>query len=155
KNWILTNGLDEINTAIRFTLDHTLILLHVQDKLNNQDLNQNQISELEKELTQPIARKHLPPLINEIEAKLDDELTYKSEILSINNARNCLTHDNGIVIPRCCNSVDNNSLEIHGNRFTLFYQVKGETEKVPVEFNKPGPRGAGVFLGGEKFTLTF
>ncbi len=62
--------------------------------------------------------------------KLTAPLLYKSEILSLNKARNCLVHRNGFVTDKDTNDALNTELRIEYSRMRLFY--KNDLEEIEV-----------------------
>lgn len=101
KNWILKKGFEDLIKGIEYFLKETCILLF--DKHGQGDSKDNTYLELKEKND----KLHIPDLLDKIEGKLKTDLKWKEEILSINKARNCLMHRNGIVSTRDINTSEN------------------------------------------------
>ena len=151
KKWVLINGFEDIHKCFRVTLERLYVLKKVEEKIKSEEITN--LIELEKELTVKASNFYFDKLINEVNLMFDEPLEYKSQIESINYARNCLVHTNGIVTTRHCNNLEKNKLIIFGIRFKMFFK-KGEDERI-AEIGKPGPENAALMLGAEEFQIEF
>jgi hypothetical protein len=99
KNWVVKKGLEDLIKGVSIMM---LGLCDICDKYEQitkmTTLDENTVKEV---FNAPIRRKivklGLPDLIKKVSNYLDGEEKYKDQILSINNARNCLIHRNGFV----------------------------------------------------------
>lgn len=151
KQWILKNGFEEIHNCIRITLERLYVYKEIEVKLNaNPSVN---ITYLENELKLKANKFNFPDLTKNINIRFSEPLQYQKNIETINNARNCFVHRNGIVGSKDFNNNAKDKLIITGNRFKMFFK-KGEDE-TPAEFGKPGPENAALMLGAEEFNIEF
>ena len=151
KQWVLKNGFEDIHNYIRTTLERLYVFKNVEAEIKKGSTIK--VDELEIELIQKANKLNFPVLIEKITNLFDEPLDYQKHIESINNARNCFIHRNGIVGEKDINNAQIKKLEIIGNRFKLFFK-KGDQEVI-AEFGKPGPENAALMLGGEEFIIDF
>jgi hypothetical protein len=151
KKWILINGFEDFHKCFRVTLERLYIYKKVEEKTKSEEITN--LEEFEKELIVKASNFYFDKLINEVNLMFDEPLEYKSQIVSINNARNCLVHTNGIITTRHCNNLEKNKLIIFGMRFKMFFK-KG-VDEIIAEIGKSGPENAALMLGAEKFQIEF
>jgi len=151
KKWVLVNGFEDIHKCFRVTLERLFILKIVDNKTKAGDTFN--LEEVEAELKVKASNLYLDQLVNSVNSLFPEPLQYQKQIVSFNNARNCLIHTNGIVTTRHCNNPEKDKLIIIGNRFKMFFK-KGEVETI-AEFGKPGPENAALMLGAEEFQIEF
>lgn len=77
-----------------------------------------------------------PKLISEIEVDLNISIPLKSEILSINQVRNCLVHRNGLVTDEDINNIEHDCLELSYNEFAFLSEIDGNMTEVKWEHKK-------------------
>jgi len=151
KRWLLINGFEDIHSCIRTTLERLFVFKAIENQLNdNPSLD---IKGVESDLKIKANKFNYPTLCNAVHTELKDTLTYERHLESINNARNCLVHRNGIVTTKDCNNDQKDKLIITGNGFKMFFK-KGD-EEVLAEVGKPGPVNAALMLGAEEFNIEF
>ena len=151
KKWVLVNGFEDIHKCFRVTLERLYILKTIDNKIKSSETLK--IDEVEAELKVKASNLYFDQLINSVNSLFSEPLRYQKDILSFNNARNCLVHTNGIVTTRHCNNREKDKLTITGNRFKMFFK-KGEDEII-AELGKPGPENAALMLGAEEFQIEF
>lgn len=151
KHWSLKNGFEDIHTAIRTTLERLYVFKFIESKMNQN--SEFDFSELQKELLTKANKENFPTLLNKINDFFEEPLAFRKYIESINNARNCFVHRNGIVGKKDLNNINSDKLEILGRRFKTFFK-KGD-EEVVAELGKPGPENAALMLGAEEFKIEF
>lgn len=151
KKWILLNGFQDIHNCFRTTLERLYILRTISREI--QEVESHNIEEKESELKIRATIFNYPTLISNVNALFEEPLKFQIQMESMNNARNCLVHTNGVVTERHCNDSDKNRLIIYGNRFK-FYFKKGD-EEVIAELGKPGPENAALMLSSEEFQVEF
>ena len=81
---------------------------------------------------------NFPTLINEIEEGLKIVLPFKSEIISINQVRNCLVHRNGVVADKDINDKGNNCLQLCFQELITLSEMNGQIIEVKWEHKKHG-----------------
>jgi len=151
KQWILKNGFEEIHNCIRITLERLYVYKEIEVELKaNPSAN---LTDRENELKLRANKFNFPDLTNNINHRLAEPLQYQKHIETINNARNCFVHRNGIVGSKDFNNSDKDKLIITGNRFKMFFK-KGE-EETPAMLGKLGPENAALMLGAEEFAIEF
>jgi len=77
----------------------------------------------------------------------------QDHVTSLNNARNCMAHTNGVVTQQHCKNPDHDKLTIQGRRFKLFF--KRDDLEVAAVVGKAGPENAALMLGAEDFQIEF
>ena len=151
KKWLLINGFEDIHSCIRTTLERLFIFKSIENQLKtNPSLEINKANAI---LKKRVNKYNYPSLINAVHAELNDTLEYEKQLESINNARNCLVHRNGIIQEKDCNNEKKDKLLISGQRFKMFFK-KGDDEVI-AEIGKPGPENAALMLGAEEFRIEF
>lgn len=151
KLWLLINGFEDIHTSIRTTLERLFVFKSVENQaIDNNSLN---VESVEHILKDKANRFKYPELCYAVHTELNDTLTYAKHLESINNARNCLIHRNGIVTKKDCNNENKDKMVIFGTRFKMFFYKNGE--EVLAQIGTPGPVDAALMLGSEEFTIDF
>lgn len=143
KKWIFLKGFEELYQTIRETLE--LIWVYNKIQINDPD-------NLEK-LKERAGYIKYPKLINEIETMTGKKFFHRKELDSLNNARNCLIHANGLVSHLYCNNDEKNALIICASKILLFWQ--NGIQKVPMEIGKPSPMNTPLMMGAERFQIKF
>ena len=151
KQWVLKNGFEDVHNYLRNTLEKLYVYLNIKDEIKKDPAID--FDERLSSLEQKANKENFPTLINKITELFGEALDYEKHIESINNARNCFIHRNGVVGEKDINNTATNKLEIIGNRFKLFFK-KGN-EEIIAEFGKPGPENTALMMGAEKFIIDF
>jgi hypothetical protein len=151
KQWILRNGFEEIHTSIRFALERLYVYKEFEVEVKGNTLVNT--AELEKVLWMRANKFNFPNLIEHINFRLKEPLQYQRNIETINAARNCFVHRNGIVGLKDLNNDSKDKLTITGHRFKVFFNKDGK--EVSAMLSKPGPENAALMLGAEEFTIDF
>lgn len=151
KRWILKNGFEEIHNCIRITLERLYVYKEIEVELKTNLLTN--AAELEHKLKLQANKLNFPDLIKHINFLFDEPLQYQSHIETINNARNCFVHRNGIVGQKDLNNDSKDKLMITGFRFKVFFNRDGI--EIPATLRSPGPENAALMLGAEKFNIDF
>lgn len=71
-----------------------------------------------------------PTLISEIENELNISIPFKSEIISINQVRNCLVHRNGLVTNKDINDEVNGSLKLSFQELIAMAEKNGQLQDI-------------------------
>ncbi|WP_304511686.1 hypothetical protein [Desulfobacula sp.] len=151
KRWLLINGFEDIHSCIRTTLERLFVFKAIENQLN--DNPSLAIEGVEPDLKIRANKFNYPDLLNAVHTELKDTLTYERHLKTINKARNCLVHRNGVIEIKDCNNDQKDKLIIVGNRFKMFFK-KGD-EEVLAEVGKSGPENAALMLGAEEFNIEF
>ncbi len=151
KRWLLINGFEDIHSCIRTTLERLFVFKAIENQLkDNPNLD---VKAAEADLNTKANKFYYPPLIEAVHTELNDTLMYEKHLESINNARNCLVHRNGVIAAKDCNNDQKDKLKIIGQKFKMFFK-KGD-EEVIAEIGKRGPENAALMLGAEEFNIEF
>ena len=119
RQWLITKGFQDITLATRRACEAADVLLAIAGK-HQVDTTIRQFNQLLESLRKRANKTNLPNLIKRIEDQIKSPLRYSKEMLSLNNARNCLEHRKGVV------SIDDfdpdtESLSISYPRVKIFY----------------------------------
>lgn len=151
KKWVLKKGFEELHKAIRVVLERLYVFKSIEFKIaSNEDINHE---ELQTSLSFEASNFYYNVLIDKVNELFEEPLLFERQILSFNNARNCLIHTNGILTARHCNNVSKNKIAILGHRFKMF--TKNETEEKPMKLGEPGLVNGALMLGAEDFEIAF
>lgn len=124
KTWLIKKGFEDLIKGINLTLMeaylYVSLISRAADLKTGQDFNKA-FSEIRKQAL----KMNLPDLIEKIKPHLNKDLTYERQIRSINKARTCLVHRNGILTEKDTNDIDNQLLKLEWVRFKLFYEKDG------------------------------
>lgn len=124
KTWLIKKGFEDLIKGISLTLMeaylYVSLISRAADFKTGQDFNKA-FSEIRKQAL----KMNLPYLIEKIKPHLNKDLTYERQIRSINKARTCLVHRNGLVTEKDTNDIDNQLLKLEWVRFKLFYEKDG------------------------------
>ncbi|WP_323028421.1 hypothetical protein [Gelidibacter japonicus] len=100
KIWILKKGFEDLISALIELMLSFSYIINLNEKIKkNPKMTIDGFKKLIFERDKKLTKAHFPELITKIEKSLKSPLKYKSEMLSLNKARNCLVHRNGIVQP--------------------------------------------------------
>ena len=151
KRWLLINGFEDIHNCIRTTLERLFVFKSIENQLSdNSDLD---VKSIETSLKTTANKFNFPSLLSAVHGELKDSLTYEEHLDTINCARNCLVHRNGVVTTKDCNNDQKDKLIISGIRFKIYFK-KGD-EEILAEVGKLGPENAALMLGEEEFKIEF
>jgi len=150
KKWLIKKGFEDLIKGIKAALIEALLYIKIYNKKDDIKNYGDFLVELEAFKKQS---KHdsLPALFKAVNTSLTRELKYKEHVTSINDARNCLVHANGIVTDKYIN--ENNLFVLKGIRLKLFTEVNNEEAEV-----KPGiviEAGNSIKLGAEEFFIQY
>lgn len=128
--WLFKKAFEEFIVGITESLIEThkyaktvkLAESTITKSLNGKEEFDSKIAEINK---RPLGLP-IPLLIKEIEDDLNITLPYKSEIISINQVRNCLVHRNGIVGEKDINDKESNSLKLKYVDYVTLIEQNGE-----------------------------
>jgi hypothetical protein len=151
RKWVLIKGFEDIHKCIRTTLERLFIFKSLEKEIAT--IEPSNLHKLGKELNTKAKNYKYPQLMKEVNSLLDMPLQYGKYFDSFNNARNCLSHDDGVITARRCNNDKKDKLVIVGQRLKLFFQ-NGD-DQIEAEIGKPGPENAALILGAEEFKLEF
>lgn len=151
KRWLLMNGFEDIHSCLRATLERLLVFKAIENRLS--DDPSLDIKGVEPNLRTMANKLNYPLLFEGVHKELRGTLAYEEQLKSINCARNCLVHRNGLVTTKDCNNDQNDKLIIAGTRFMTFFK-KGD-EEVPAKVGQLGPENAALMLGAEEFRIEF
>ncbi|MCB9231271.1 MAG: hypothetical protein H6581_06400 [Bacteroidia bacterium] len=152
KRWILKNGFEDIHNYFRNTLERIYEYKKLENKPDGLPLSE--IEEIRERYMKSANRFGFPDLVKEVEKLLSTPLELKSNLLSINSARNCFVHRNGIVGPEDINNQGNASLEIIVNRFIVYFETP-TGEEIVAEIGVPGPENSPLKLRREEGRFEF
>lgn len=133
KNWILIKGFEEIHNAVRHSLERFLVFISIYDQFKDCTLTCIEYEEFEKKISLKIKKLDHPRLLKQIENKIGERFLFEKHIQTINNARNCLVHDFGMVKKHRCNDDENQKLIIKGKKIHIFLH-DSTGQKIPFEF---------------------
>jgi hypothetical protein len=164
KEWLITRGFQDLVEGMKLSLIEAYRYLSVFEWFGGtSQQKKTTVEEVNKyfdELRKDSAKQQLPGLLDKVRPL--GQLQYEKHILSLNRARRCLVHRNGIVTPEDVNTPEN-TLKIIWIRYFLFYESDdGEEELVK---NHRMKKSAAVMLKikqeekafqlGEKITFTY
>jgi hypothetical protein len=123
EHWILSKALQDLMRGIRLSLEQAYFAIQLTDGPKKAASN----STLEEFLTpfrKKASDKNFPDLLTEVNARLKNKLQFADAYLSLQKARNCLEHRDGIVGKEDINAGD--CLELRFPRVKNFFVRKGE-----------------------------
>ncbi len=129
KAMLLTKYFEDLIKGLSLALYDSHALLNFRVYLcESPPLDATLINEKHEALRKKSIKTHFPNLITQISHVIGKDLPLDKEMLSINKARNCLVHDNGIVVdPKNINDAVNNTLTVHWLRHSM-YKKEGDKE---------------------------
>ncbi|MEH6638665.1 MAG: hypothetical protein V7717_05285 [Porticoccaceae bacterium] len=134
--WILSNGFRDAIESVSSFLESAHRVLAIWDLIEKQNsgapIKGDEWNQIFQDVGNKFHRLGLPDKLEHISKEHGIEVTdsYKEQILSINVARNCYVHRNGIVSDRDIN--EENTLKVKWSRLHTFLQNEdGEKELVP------------------------
>ena len=152
RNWLLKKGFEDFAKGIKQSLIEAYYygtLVKKEGEVIKLNTFLKEIEELRKSANE----QSLPGLLSKLQTILIKRLSYEQQVSTINNARNCLIHNNGLVSDRHINDKVNNRLIIKGNRF--FYYFEKDGQKFPMKLGVAGPENSPLMLSIENFEIAF
>jgi len=129
-NWVLTKAFEDFINGLTKSLKSTFIYLNLLALSRSQIITNKKKEVIEKEIEKIYKRSedmNFPGFIEEIEKHLNTRIESSSEIISINDVRNCLVHRHGVVSEKDVQKSKTNDLRL--SWFSLkFYTQKGGLE---------------------------
>jgi hypothetical protein len=152
RTWLLKKGFEDFAKGIKLAFIEAYCFGTIVKKRDEIKDLKRFLTEIEY-LRKTAIEQSLPGLLTKVRPLLVKTLEYEEQISTINNARNCLIHANGLVTDRHANDRENNRLVIKGNRFLYYFEKNGE--RYPMKLGQPGPENAPLMMSAEKFELYF
>ncbi len=152
RTWLLKKGFEDLAKGIKLALIEAYCFGTIFKRKDEIKDLRSFLTEIEA-LKKAAIEQSLPGLLTKVRPLLIKNLDYEDQISTINNARNCLMHANGVVTDRHTNDKENSRLVIKGNRFLYFFEKNGE--RYPMKLGQPGPENAPLMMSAEKFELHF
>lgn len=128
KDWLIKKGFEDLIKAVTTMLIDVCKMLRIKSKLKNTKT----WSEFQVLITTPdneISTKPFPKLLELIRPNLLDNLTFETEINSINRVRRCLVHRNGVVTQQDFFK-DETTLKLRWVFYRIVYIENGHEEEV-------------------------
>lgn len=141
--WLFKKAFEEFVVG----LTESLIEAHKFSKLSSLSkstkhgdisLSKEEIEENIIEINSRPLKLNFPTLIKEIEEELNINLPLKSEVISINQVRNCLVHRNGIVTDKDTNNNEEDSLLLCFQELITLSELSGEIIEIKWEHKEKG-----------------
>jgi hypothetical protein len=92
--WLINQGFADLAKGVESSLERAYLLMWL---LSNVGSNVKTLGDLKKHLHKLKYDIKISTMLKEIDKYSSKEIVYKSEIESINKARNCLVHEKGVV----------------------------------------------------------
>ena len=128
KDWLIKKGFEDLIKAATMMLIDVCKMLKVKSKI----MNTKTWGEFQELIATPdydISTKPFPELLQLIRPHLCENLSFETEIISINRVRRCLVHRNGFVTPKDFFK-DETSLKLCWVFYRIVYIEKGNEEEV-------------------------
>jgi hypothetical protein len=142
-NWLNQKALEEFVAGTILCLEEANKFFQFQkmavESKTSPIASNEKAEEMKANIVKKVKKTHLPVHFEQIEKHLNCSLEFKEEILSINNARNCLVHRNGVVHEVDFNDNDNQCLRLKWTEFFNEVQLlNGEWMKLTFELREKG-----------------
>lgn len=135
-DWLLRKAFEDFIVGLTESLIEAYKTVKFFSFANKTKIHSFTIEKIEEEI-EKINKKPLslsfPNLIDEIESELNSPFSLCEEIKSINQVRNCLVHDNGIVSNRRINDKENNLLRLKFIELIVIAEKNGEIIQVKLQ----------------------
>ena len=128
KAWLMRKGFEDLIKAVTAMLIDICRVLKINSKLKDTK-TWGEFQELIMTPDYEVTTKHFPELLRLIRPNLLDNLTFETEINSINRIRRCLVHRNGFVTPKDLFK-DETTLKLCWVFFKIVYIEDGREEEV-------------------------
>jgi hypothetical protein len=132
ESWILAKAFQDLLRGVRESLEHAYLLLEVTWKPHRVKSGST-LAELIAPFKKRAAELYFPDLMKHVNANLTSPLNFSDAYRSLQSARNCLEHRNGIVGERDIDS--NGTMRLMFPYVRVFYERRGE--EVDVEMGVP------------------
>lgn len=123
EHWILSKAFQDLMRGVRLSLEQAYLTLQLIDGPKKAASNST-IEEFLAPFRKKAADKQFPDLLADVNAKLTSKLQFAEAYLSLQKARNCLEHRNGIIRQEDINADD--CLELQFPRIKNFLVRNGE-----------------------------
>jgi hypothetical protein len=123
EHWILAKAFQELLRAVRHSLEEAYVFVSVLNKPHKIKSSMT-LEEFLKPFRSRAASMRFPDLLTSVNQKLEPNIVFAEAYQSLQTARNCLEHRNGIISRIETKSHDEFILNIP--RIKIFYNRKGE-----------------------------
>jgi len=114
--WVYRNCFSNLLAATTESLISAILLLRLMELAIESECQSMSKEFIDKKLDQlevESRKLHVPTLVKKVEEGLKTQLLFKKQLLSINSVRNCITHDNSIVLRKSITENDSYHLELY------------------------------------------
>jgi hypothetical protein len=132
ESWILAKAFQDLMRGARASLDQAFLFIELISRPVHRVGSASTIDDLTAPLLKRAANKNFPNLLEVVNSKLQSPLEFADAYLSMQAARNCLEHREGIVGRSDINQ--HGIMELRFPRIRLFYERRGEE----IEVEGPG-----------------
>ena len=124
KDWLYKKGFEELTEGIKLSLVEAYFYVAIIEFVHKQKdvITLSDLQDTINYIRKKASKQSLPGLLEKINKHLTSPLNWENQIISINNARNCLVHRKGIVTGLDINDKENNNLLIEWVRFKIYYE---------------------------------
>lgn len=152
KKWLVKKGFEDLIKGIKLALIEAYFFVNIVDKKNDLKTYGAFVAEVQQ-LRKTAIEQSLPGLLVKVRPHFKKDLKHLELIESINLARNCLVHADGIITDRHINDKKNESLVIKGLRWKLCYDKDGK--EIEVKAGSHVPANTLVKMKQDNFEITF
>ncbi len=132
ENWILAKAFQDLMRGVRASLEEAHFFIELISQPHKMRSNST-LDDLFAPLREKAGKKRFPDLLERVNAKLTQPLAFSGAFQSMQNARNCLEHRNGIVGK--VDTKDGQAMYLAFPRVKLFYYRHGD--EIEVRDNEP------------------
>lgn len=124
ESWILSKAFQDLMRGVRSSLEEAYFFIRLMDVGRFRAGISGTLDEILRPFREEAASMQFPPLLGAVNARLDKPLAFSQAYQSLQDARNCLEHRNGVVGQRDAKS--NGKLVLQFPRILLFVERDGK-----------------------------
>lgn len=124
ESWILSKAFQDLMRGVRASLEEAYFFIRLMDLGSFRAEISSTLDEILRPFREEAANMKFPPLLDAVNARLDKPLVFGQAYQSLQDARNCLEHRNGIVGQRDAKS--DGKLILQFPRMLLFVERDGQ-----------------------------
>jgi hypothetical protein len=142
ESWILSKAFQDLMRGLRASLEEAFFFIQLMDTGTFRAASEGTLEQVLRPFRRRALAMNFPQLLEAVNARLDKPLRFAEAYQSLQDARNCLEHGNGIVAPK--NAKTGGKMILQFPFMKVFVERNGEQVEV----------SGGFVSGGEMLMIT-
>lgn len=152
KYWIIQKGIEDLIKGLNLSLIEAYLFLKFPPKIKHLTTAEDFFEE-ERKVRKVASDMNFPDLLARVNETLTSHLTHLEEIQSINKARNCLIHRNGLITKKDVNDENKENLIMKLYNLKMYY--KDNDTEFEIQRGSFVPKGNGLQIRNVSESISF